>query len=174
MAQHPISHWYAVYTKANKEQKLRQSILTYSEENGLHFDAYLPLTTEVKQWSDREKRRQIPLFKNYLFVKHDTQGFHQIKKLPGFGDYIRFGHFPSTIPDSQINMIATIVAHQQQLSCVAKRLVRGDKVRICSGPMANYQGILMADADGSKVAIEVKNFDQCLKVTVPVGNLTAY
>ena len=155
--------------KGNEEQKLRDCILTFSREHALPYETFLPLTTEIKQWSDRKKVRKIPLFKNYLFVKHDTKGFHQIKKMPGFGNYIRFGQYPSVIPQAQISMIETIVEHHQPVVC--KPLVQGDKVRICHGPLADCEGILVADQRQNKVAIEVKNLGQCLQIIVPTKDM---
>lgn len=165
------TQWYAIYTKVNAERKLHDSIVIYSNESQQDITAYLPLTMQTRRWSDRIRKRQVPLFSNYLFVKHDRHAFHQIKKMPGFAEYVRFGRYPSIIPESQINMIETILAYQQQLDCIDRRLVRGDKVRISQGPLTDYQGVLMTDAQGSKVAIEVKNLNQCMKVQVPVASL---
>ena len=164
-------NWYAVYTQSNTELKLQNCILNYSEENALDYQVYLPLTTQTKQWSDRKKQRQIALFKNYLFVRHDISGFHQIKKLPGFCDYVRFGQYPAVIAPAEINMIRTVLSHQKEVCCKPKGLLRGDKVRICHGPLANYQGILIEDQSGSKVAIEVKKLQQYLQVDVPLSNI---
>ncbi|MFT4924924.1 MAG: transcription antitermination factor NusG [Phenylobacterium sp.] len=164
-------YWYAIYTKKAAEAKLHDCILSYSKENDLGYQTYLPLTMEIKQWSDRKKQCQRPLFNNYLFVKHDDKGFAQIKTMPGFCDYIRFGQYPAAIPQAQISMIKTIMAHHQQVTCQPKRLVQGDKVRICTGPLADYEGILVCDQGSKKVALEVKNLGQCLQVHVALDNI---
>ena len=46
----PAKHWYALYVKSRSEKK----VLTQLEEQG--FEAFLPLVTHVKQWSDRKKK----------------------------------------------------------------------------------------------------------------------
>ena len=150
---------------------MRDRIITYCQENSLSYEPYLPLITEIKQWSDRKIIREVPLFKNYLFVKHDANGFHQIQTMPGFSDYISFGKYPSKIPETQIIQIKTIIEHHKNISCKAKRFVKGEAVCIASGPLACYEGILIEDHSDSKVAIEVKILGQYLEVDVPIKNI---
>ncbi len=54
--------WYVLYTKSRNEKKLTQLL----SEKG--FDVYCPLQETVKQWSDRKKKVQEPIFKSYIFV----------------------------------------------------------------------------------------------------------
>jgi transcription antitermination factor NusG len=49
--------------------------------------------------------------------------------------------------------------------------MRGDKVRISKGPMKDYEGTLVENKGSNKIAIEVKNFNQCLLVNVAVENI---
>ncbi len=53
-------HWHALYVRSRSEKK----VLSQLEEMGI--EAYLPLVTKVKQWSDRRKKIQEPLFKSYV------------------------------------------------------------------------------------------------------------
>ena len=49
-------HWYALYVKSRSEKK----VLSQLEDMGL--EAFLPLVTRIKQWSDRKKKVEEPLF----------------------------------------------------------------------------------------------------------------
>ena len=64
--------WYAVYVKSRFEKK-SASLL---ERDGV--TVYLPLITTVKQWSDRRKKVDEPLFKSYLFVYTDLRNYFDI------------------------------------------------------------------------------------------------
>ena len=55
-------HWHALYVRSRSERK----VLTQLEEMGV--EAYLPLITLIKQWSDRRKKVEEPLFKSYVFI----------------------------------------------------------------------------------------------------------
>lgn len=163
--------WYVVYTKPFHEIKLARYFMDFNLDNDLDCQIYLPMTKEVKVWSDRKKTVSVPLFKNYIFVKHDESGFNNIKKMPGFVQYIRFGQYPSVVPDDQIKIIKMILAEDEFAMSQSKTLVKGDKVRIISGPMTDLEGILIKDQKNLKVAIEIKHLDRSLQVHVPMSNI---
>jgi len=164
-------NWYAIYTKKNAEDTLRACIENYSHLNDLHYKTYLPLRQEVKQWSDRRKVRISPLFNNYLFVKHDDNGFSKIKNMPGFSYYIRFGSTPSIIPEKQMALIKDVISYQQNTFCLAHKLAKGDAVKICKGALAGYEGILLKDQTSPKLAIEVKSLKLFLNVEVSMTDV---
>jgi len=164
-------HWYAIYTKHNAEQTLRECILNYSQRNALHYETYLPLREEVKKWRDRIKVKKLPLFRNYLFVKHDDNAFYKIKTMKGFCDYIRFGSTPSTIPLQQMEIIKKVVEYQAGEYCQASKLVKGKNVEICRGALTGFEGVLLEDQSNNTLAIEVKSLKLCLNVQVPVTDV---
>ncbi len=55
--------WYAVQTRARHERVVVQRF----RDKGL--TTFLPLVTEVRRWSDRQKSIELPLFGCYVFVK---------------------------------------------------------------------------------------------------------
>ena len=54
--------WFAIYVKSRCEKKVNEQL----EDIGV--ESFLPLITRVKQWSDRKKKVEEPLFRSYLFV----------------------------------------------------------------------------------------------------------
>jgi hypothetical protein len=49
-------HWLVIYTKPRAEKKVNERLL----EEG--FETYLPLQKVIRQWSDRKKKVEVPLF----------------------------------------------------------------------------------------------------------------
>jgi len=166
-----IQHWYAIYTKHNAEQKLQQAIDQHNLKFNSNYSTYLPLRTEVKQWSDRQKKISLPLFNNYLFVKHDESGFNKIQYMPGFSFYIRFGKLPSVIPDEQMNLIQQVVKYQQGAVSSPTQMMKGDLVKVHRGPLKGHQGVLIKDQDNKKVAIEIKSLKMFLHVEIPTSDV---
>ena len=97
--------WYAVHTRARNERvvslRLTQQGVT----------TFLPITTEVRLWSDRKKRIELPLFSCYVFARlngapeerlamYRTDGIFGIVGVRGEG---------TAIPDEQIDAIRTLV-----------------------------------------------------------------
>lgn len=164
-------HWYAIYTKRNAEQTLRECILNYSQRNALNYETYLPLFEEVKRWRDRNRIKKRPLFRNYIFVKHDDNAFYKIKTMKGFCDYIRFGSTPSTIPFQQMDMIKKVVEYQAGKNCQPSKLVKGKQVKVCRGVLSGYEGTLLEDQSKNTLAIEVKSLKLCLNIQIPVTDV---
>ena len=55
--------WYAAYTCANHEKRVREQLEQRS------IESYLPLYETVRRWKDRRMRLQLPLFPGYVFVR---------------------------------------------------------------------------------------------------------
>ena len=59
--------WYAIHTVARHEKCVTQQL----QESGIV--AFLPLMRQIRQWSDRRARVDVPLFSCYAFVRtHQT------------------------------------------------------------------------------------------------------
>jgi hypothetical protein len=63
MVKHEPANWYAVQTRARNEKVVCERL----QEQGLA--TFLPLVTEVRRWSDRKKKVELPLFSCYVFVR---------------------------------------------------------------------------------------------------------
>ena len=57
------AHWYAVMTRPRHEKKVAKEL----EQNSVV--SFLPLASEVRRWSDRQKKVELPLFPGYVFVR---------------------------------------------------------------------------------------------------------
>jgi len=57
--------WYVLYTKPRNEKKVTRLL----QEKGV--EVYCPMQESIKQWSDRKKKVQEPIFRSYVFVKMD-------------------------------------------------------------------------------------------------------
>ena len=56
------SIWYVLYTKPKNEKKVYEKLTLQG------FECYCPCQRTLKQWSDREKWVEEPIFKSYIFV----------------------------------------------------------------------------------------------------------
>jgi len=171
--------WYQIYTKSNAEKKLYKKILM------LDAEAFLPLRKLHKQWSDRVKIIEEPAFKSYIFAKLTGTQVRMVERLTEFYSFISYGgggksmtaktskYFPS-ITDQDIDTIAKVLATFPSAQLQDKNtLSKGSKVQIKHGSLANYQGTLLADPTGNKVAIDIKGLTQSLVINVPLDLLKA-
>ena len=59
----PNACWHVLYTKPRNEKKVAERL------SGAGYTVYCPLQKVRRQWSDRVKVVEEPLFKGYLFIK---------------------------------------------------------------------------------------------------------
>ena len=84
-------NWYAVYTKPRAEKKLKEALEKKSIQN------FLPLITEKKKWSDRQKLISVPLFASYVFVKIDySQDSLRVLQEPQVVQFVQYNGKPAT------------------------------------------------------------------------------
>src|ERR1700760_632192 len=67
--------WFAVHTHARHEKVVAQEALD------LGITTFLPLVKQVRQWSDRRKVIETPLFGCYVFVKIVPDNQQRLKVL---------------------------------------------------------------------------------------------
>ncbi len=124
--------WYAIYTRPRHEK----SVLTALEEKGIA--AFLPLTREMRQWKDRKKEVEIPLFSGYVFINIELKNKLYALETNGVVRLIGFGGKPAQIPDWQIEQLKRLV--ESQTTVVAENWLRtGDSVEVTVKKVASEE-----------------------------------
>ncbi len=77
-----ILNWYAVYTRPRWEKKVYNLLLERKME------AYCPMNKVRKQWSDRVKWVEEPLFKSYVFVKVAEEELTTVRMVNGIVNFV--------------------------------------------------------------------------------------
>ena len=90
------SRWYAAYTCANHEKRVREQLEQRSVES------FLPLYETVRRWKDRRVRLQLPLFPGYLFVRMAVVDRLRVLQVPGVVRLVGFSGQLAPLPDEEI------------------------------------------------------------------------
>jgi transcription antitermination factor NusG len=160
----PIN-WYVLYTMPHHEKKIYEQL----QKEGI--DAYLPLYTTLKQWSDRKKKVTEPLFRSYLFVRISLNEYYRVLNIPGIIRYISFGGKAVTVPDTKIEAIQNLLDNKFELEESPPDLKKGDKVQIMGGSLNGLYGELVIFNNQKRVIIRIEEINKSLFVNVPVNLL---
>ena len=152
--------WYAVYTRPRFEKQVLKGLL----DQGI--DAYLPLIKTMRQWSDRKKMVEIPLFSSYVFVNIDRRFYDQVLQTHGVVKYISFEGKAATIPPDQIDNLRIIVNSNEKVETSWETRQKGDNVMVTAGSLKGLKGVLITDGDRKKVLVRINSIDQNLTVEV--------
>ena len=152
--------WYAIYTRPRFEKQVSQRL----QEQGI--EAYLPMIKTLRQWSDRKKMVEIPLFSSYVFVNIDRRYYDQVLQTFGVVKYISFEGKAATIPAEQISNLKIIVDSNEKVEITWVKHNKGDKVIVNAGSLKGLKGELITEGDRKKVLVRIDSIDQNLTVEV--------
>jgi transcription termination/antitermination protein NusG len=157
--------WLVFYTKSRQEKK---SALMLEKK---HFQVFLPLHKVLRQWADRKKKVEVPLFNSYLFVYAETADIVKILQVPGLAWNVRHNGHPAMIKESEIDMIKRVI--ESGLTIVAtgtesfEEFHKGDKAIVIEGPLAGLTGTLEGEASEHRFVVLLESINQVLRVHLP-------
>ena len=157
--------WYAVYVKSRAEKKVA---LEFDYE-GVSY--YLPLAKRLKQWSDRKKWVEEPLFRSYIFVNIEQKDYYKVLQVPGTVKYITFEGHAVPIPETQINAIKYYLEENDPENLDDSKWQKGIKIEIISGSMTGLKGELIEVRGKKTVKVEIEAIGSTLLIHVPKSKL---
>jgi len=165
MDSHEERFWHALYVRSRSEKK----VLSQLEDMG--FQAYLPQITVVKQWSDRRKKVEEPLFKSYVFVRSNDKEYISILNVYGVVRFVTFERKAVVVPENQILAIKKFVSdyeHGEEFKMSNNEDLKvGQMVRIINGPMKGLVGKLEQIQNKRHLIVYIEVVGQFIPVHIP-------
>lgn len=162
---HDVKFWHALYVRSRCEKK----VLSQLEDMGIQ--AYLPMISKVKQWSDRRKKVQEPLFKSYVFVFSNDKQYISILNVYGVVKFVCFEKEAVVVPENQILAIKKFVSEyengEEYKMNNDEELKVGQMVRIINGPMKGLTGRLDTIRNKRHLIVYIDVVGQCIPVHIP-------
>ena len=127
--------WYALYTESRHEKKVAARL------QQLGIEVYCPLVTQVRQWSDRKKKVEVPLLPSYVFVKLEANERERVFSVSGVVRYLYWLGVPAIIKDSEIELMQKWLDGTFESYEITK-IENGSLYEISSGPFMGQQGVV--------------------------------
>ncbi|MES2691164.1 MAG: UpxY family transcription antiterminator [Bacteroidota bacterium] len=158
--------WYALYTNPRAEKKVAETLSAKGFEN------YLPLQTTLKQWSDRKKKVQEPLFKSYIFIKTDIARFlYEVLSINGIVKFIKTGKEISPVREEIIQAIKLSLLHFDAVELSPVKFALHEKVKVIAGPLAGIEGHVAELSSNQYFAIHIEQLGTSMLVKIPSRHL---
>lgn len=155
--------WYVFYCRSRAEKKADQVL---KEKK---YESYLPLVTEIHQWSDRKKKVQVPLFKGYVFVNCKFHDLFYITEVNHIVAPVKIGEEFAVLRERDIELLRKIEKYNIEATAEPIEVQKGDKVKIIMGTLKGYEGICIQDKNKNYVLIAIEGISQYIRVTVHKG-----
>lgn len=155
--------WHLIHTKPRQEKTASEQL----KRQG--FTTYLPLIRQQIPAS----HTTIPLFPRYLFIRL-TAGLDDwtpIRSTRGVSCLVRVGMNPAIISDQLIAAIQQRADADGLHRLPAKTFTKGDRVRLVSGPFAEYEAIFSEQRAENRAIILLNLIGQQNRIEVPVGSI---
>jgi transcription antitermination factor NusG len=127
--------WFAIYTRPKNEKKVVAGL----EKIGI--EVYCPMVKQVKQWSDRKKKVEVPLINSYVFVNIEESARNIVFEIPGVVRYLFWLGKPAVIQEQEIEVLKESL--KGILSTVEVNGIQpGDNLTISNGPFQGKEGVV--------------------------------
>ncbi|MUP45417.1 UpxY family transcription antiterminator [Gramella sp. BOM4] len=128
--------WFVLYTKPKSEISVAQAL------EKANFEVYCPTTKVVRQWSDRKKKIEVPLFTSYVFIRIRNCERAKVFGFPGVIRYLFWLGKPAIARDEEIELIQSWLNDDRVGDVQVADISPGDRVKIKSGPFQERVGLV--------------------------------
>ena len=129
------------------------------------YAEFLPMYRVKKQWSDRNKETQVPLFAGYVFCRLNTQIPWAIVSTPGVIRIVGTRKEIAMIDDHEIEAIRIVATSGKNVEPCAYAGI-GERVRITTGPMAGVEGVVTGYKNQRRLVLSVELIHSSISVEV--------
>src|SRR5712672_4351587 len=156
--------WYAAYTCANHEKRVREQLEQMS------IESYLPVYEAVRRWKDRRMRLQLPLFPGYVFVHMALVDRLRVLQVPSVVRVVGFNGHLAAVPDGEIEGLKTGLSGGVRAE-PHPFLTAGRRVRIKTGPPQGREGILIRKNGSLRAVLSIDIIQRSIVVDVEVADV---
>jgi len=157
-----VEDWYILYTAPRREKKVKEIF------ERLHLPCYLPLLKVRKQWSDRKKWVEEPLFKSYIFVQKNPTILQELRNIPGALFLIMFEGRPASLSHQDIENIRLSLQFPEYISVEDQKYVNGQKIKISAGPFMGIEGYISQQKGKMRYQILIEQMGKSIFLNIPV------
>ena len=91
--------WYVLHTKPRSEKKVEEKLLS------LGINAYCPTRTEIRYWSDRKKRIEVPVLPSMVLINIDDNEINKVFKCSSVLRYMFWLGRRAIVKQSEIDIL---------------------------------------------------------------------
>jgi transcription antitermination factor NusG len=159
--------WYALYTKPRWEKKIDGVLIRKGVES------WCPLQKIERQWSDRKKVIEDPLFKSYVFVKIDESERAKVLMTDGVLNFVYYLGKPAVIKNEEVETIKKYLAEKDASIFIISQegFKEETKIKVNHGVFMGNEGTVLRGGK-KKVYVKLESLGQVMVVEFPAEYLS--
>ena len=152
-----LTRWYALVVRHQHERPVERALL-YK-----HFEALVPTYRARRQWSDRTKELELPLFAGYVFCRFHYRELARVVSIPGVARVVGFGDGPVPLEDREISNLKAVMESKLRTR-PWPYLKPGDRVQVARGPLRGVEGTLLEDRGAFRLVVGLELLQRSVAV----------
>jgi transcription antitermination factor NusG len=163
----PVKKWYVVYTKPRWEKKIDSVLLRKG------IESWCPLQKVERQWSDRKKIIEDPLFKSYVFVHIEDTEKTNVLMTEGVLNFVHYLGKPAVIRDEEVATIKSYLSEKDASIYIISQegFKEETKIRVNHGVFMGNEGTVLRGGK-KKVYVKLESLGQVMVVEFPAEFLS--
>ena len=157
-----VQRWFALQVWTRKESTVASELQTKG------FECFLPMYTSIRQWSDRVKQVELPLFPGYLFCRFELNNRRPLVVTPGVLQIVGVGKSPAPLDDAEISALQLATASELPRQ-PWPYLSAGTRVRVVHGNLSGIEGILINFKGNHRVVLSVSLLQRSVALEVDLS-----
>jgi transcription antitermination factor NusG len=161
-------HWYACHTRARHEKQVEAELLRRGVE------AYLPMYARMRQWKDRKKAVDWPLFPGYVLAHFPLHALSRVLATPGMATIVRSNGRPARIRAEEVENVRRFALALSQTSVepeLREFLGVGQRVRVRRGAFEGVEGVVLQRRNRRRVLVGLEAIRAGLEIDFEDGLL---
>jgi transcriptional antiterminator NusG len=152
--------WFALYTKSRHEKLVHREL----QKKGL--ETFLPQRKVTRDWSDRKKIIEEPLFKGYLFVRMPLKERWTVLNTVGAVRFVgKSAGEPIAVPEKELWVVRKFVEEEIQVDPFPY-LKEGERVYVRSGPFKGAEGFIVRKDRHCRLVISLDMLMKSISVSI--------
>ena len=159
-------NWFALYTKPRWEKKINAVLIRKG------IESWCPVQKVQRQWSDRKKIIEDPLFKSYVFVHINETERVKVLMTDGVLNFVHHLGKPAVIRDEEIDLIKKYLSEKEaSLSIHAlEGFNENERIKVSHGIFMDSEGTVVRGGK-KKVYVKLESLGQVMIVEFPTEYL---
>lgn len=153
--------WYVLYVRSKYEQRIENDLNQLGEE----IEAFSPHAVEVRQYSDRKKKVEVPVLKRIVFVKAFEKDRSKVFMVPGTRRYLYYLGRPGVVKEEEIEYLRGLSQKPNVLSIEFESLKPGDRIELNKMGFRNENGVVQK-VTNNHIWVLLKSLGHILKVSL--------
>ena len=127
--------WFVLKTKHTSEKKVTAQL------QEMQMEAYCPVRTEIRQWSDRKKKVKVPLLPSMILVNCEDTERQKVFTVPNVRRYLYWLGKPAVVTENEVEALRSF-ENDDYRRCDLVAIEPGKKIDLSSIGMAHQQGVV--------------------------------